>query len=357
MKKLRLPFIALMAAVLLIGASSFYFYHKVLESRKKVDTVRLAEGQPSIYKLPHYLADDKNYYALQNIRVKTVDMQDDRQALSALEKGDADIAMVSPYYLVLHSSSNLKVRPAPVAFAALDRGTVYHLLSRENIPLEDLKSLKGRTVIAGTPNSDETVFLEHLLRNEGLKPYETVNILTNIPADLKTGALKSGTGHYLLVEDKDLAAAIAKGLFKVKSITAEFPAFVCVTSGEFAKSRQGTLQAFTNGLYTAQLWMKKHTAGEAAAAFRNTRGLDKKKLPGMVEAYYGNGHLRESPVIQGKDLELVIDLLDQSKELPMPVNSAEMVNNGFSKAALTAIKAPPPDEDEKTFIQRLKFWE
>lgn len=356
MVKYRLPVIALIAALLVGGAAYFYFF-RLGDRGEKIDTLRLAEGQPSIYKLPHYLAIDKKFYGTQKINLKIVDCSDDGQALSALEKGEADIALVSPYHLVLRKSSSLKVGTAPVAFAALDRGTAYHLLSRDNTPLDDIKSLKGRTVIAGPPNSDETVFLEYVLKNAGLKPYESVTIITNMPADIRAGALKSGTGHYLLVEDKNLTAALTKGLYKAKTVKADFPAFVCVTTGEFAKSRPGSLQSFTNGLYTAQLWMKNHTAGETAAAIKNNRGLGRNLLPGLVETYYSNGHMRESPVLQGKDLEVVVQLLDQSRELPMPVNTGEMVNNDFSRAALNAIKVLPDEKKEKTVIQRLKFWD
>lgn len=356
MVKYRSPVIALIALTLVTGAAYFHF-HPPGVGGKKIETVRLAEGQPSIYKLPHYLAGDKNFYGAYNIQLKTIDCRNDIQALSLLEKGEADIALVSPHHLVLRRSSTLKAGPAPVAFAALDRSTAYHLVSRDNVPLEEVKSLKGRTVIAGPPNSDETVFLEYVLKNAGLKPYESVTIITNMPADIRPGALKSGTGHYLLVGDEDLTATLTKGLFKVKSLQAEFPAFVCVTTGEFAKSRPETLQAFTNGLYTAQLWMKGHTAGETAAALKNNRGLGQKSLPGMVDAYYSNGRLRESPVLQGKDLEIVVQLLEQSRELPMPVNTGEMVINDFSRAALNTIKSLPEEKKERTGLQRLKFWD
>ncbi|MFZ5647957.1 MAG: ABC transporter substrate-binding protein [Bacillota bacterium] len=356
MKRYRLPVVALVAALLVIGAASLHFY-RMGEGQKKIDTVRLADGQNSIYKLPHYLAADKNFYGLHNIRIKAVECRDDRMALAALENGEADIALVSPHYLVLRKSSSLKTGATHVAFAALDRGTAYHLVSRDNVPLDDVKSIKGKTVIAGPPNSDETVFLEYLIKTAGLKPYESVTIITNIPADIRSGTLKAGTGHYQLVEDKDLTAALTKGLYKVKTFKTDFPAFVCVTTAEYAKSHPETLQAFTNGLYTAQLWMKSHTAGETAAALKNNRGLGQNSLPGLVETYYSNGHLRESPVLQGKDLEIVVQLLEQSKELPMPVNTGEMINNDFSKAALNAIKAPPEEKQERPIIQRLKFWD
>ena len=277
--------ILLLAAVVLLSAAgpgSFYAYKWYQDSQKKYQTVRVAESRPGVYKLPHYLALKKNFYRDQYVKVRQVDCLDDREALAALENGQADVALVNPSSLVFKRAAELKKGVGPLAFASLDLGTNYHLVARENKPLADMQSLKNKTVIAGTQDSLETMFLEITMREAGFNPYEAVTIITNIPPEIRLGALKAGTGHYLLLEEKDLPAALAGGLFPVKSFKAGFPSFVCVSARQFMDQQPEALQRLTNGLYLAQSWLRHHSPGEAASAVGSLEGLDKKELPGLV---------------------------------------------------------------------------
>jgi len=350
MTKIKMIILAgFLAALAAIGWGSHYIYRSLEDDGKKYKTVRIAENTPSLFKLSHYIAVDKSFYREQGVKLKAIPPGDDRESLSSLEKGEADIALVNPASLIMKHSSDLKVGAGLVAFAALDRGNIYHLVARENNPLDDIKTLKRKIIIAGPPNSQETLYLENILRDDGLTPYEMVTI--------RMGALKSGTGHYLLVEDKDLPDAISRGFFRVRTFKTGYPTFVCVTTREFIKKQPVALQGFTNALYMAQLWMKHHTAGETAAALLNPRGTDKKVLTALVESYYSNSALPESPALQEKNLEIVARFLDRSKEIPMPVGTGDLVYNEFTINALKVVKYVPEEKKEKTAIQKLKFWE
>ncbi|MHB8919386.1 MAG: ABC transporter substrate-binding protein [Desulfocucumaceae bacterium] len=339
-----------------VGSGSFYAYQFLKGLGGEYENVRVAESQPAISKIPHYLALKKSFYRDQNVKVNTIDCPGDREALAALESGRADVALIRPSSLILKRTSDLKEGTGPVAFASLDRGTSYHLVARENKPLDDIKSLKNKSVIAGPPDSMETVFFESTLRDAGFSPYDSVTIITNIPEEIKMGALKAGTGHYLLLEDRDLPAAAARGFFRVMTFKAEFPTFVCVASREFWSNRPEALQRFTNALYMAQTWMKYRTAADTAAVIKNIPGIDRDSLPGLVARYYENGSLSESPVLPGKNIDTVVKLLDRSREIPMPVSSRELVTGQFAESAVKTVRYIPEKED-RTGLQRLKFWD
>ncbi len=357
MKRSILVFLVGAVIIFIAGSASFFAYKLFRESGKKYHTVRLAESQPEICKLPHYLAVNKSFYGKQNIKIKQAACADDREALAALENGKADVAMVKSSSLVIRRAASLKEGTGPVAFASLDRGTTYHLVAREDKPVADIQSLKGRTVITGPQDSLETVFLENLLRDAGISPYESVTLITNIPEEIRMGALKAGTGHYLLVEEKDLPAALARGFFRVKSFKADFPLFVCVTTREFARNRPEALQGFTNALYMAQTWLKYHTPAETAAALGSIPGAGKDVLPRLVAKYYENGSLNENPVLQGRSMEVVVKMLDRAREIPMPVSGGEMVTAEFADVSVKTVQYIPEDKKEKRGLQRLKFWD
>lgn len=358
MKRPKLPFMVLIFFVVgVLGIGSLLVNQWSKESRKKYMTVRLAESMPSIYKLPHYLALEKTFYKEQNIIIKPLGFEEDRQALLALSDKKVDVAIVSPFSLVLAKSSSLSEGKGHlVAFASFNMGTSYYLVSGDNKPLENIQALKKKTIITGPQNSQETVFLEQILRNEGLLPYETVSMITNIPEKTKLGALKAGIGHYLLVEEKDLQKALGQGFFSVKSFKTEYPSHILVTTKNFVDEQPEVLQCLTNALYTAQLWIKYHTPSETATTLRNSRGIDKESFPGLVESIYRNGNISPSPVLEEKDIDLVANILAKSREIPMPVSGGDLVNGTFSKYAVNNVNFIPEDKQNKNKLHRLKFW-
>lgn len=358
MKRPKLPFILLIIFLVgILGISSLLVSQWSKESRKKFITVRLAESMPSIYKLPHYLALEKTFYKEHDIIIKPLNFKEDRQALLALSEEKVDVAIVSLFSLVLAKSSSLSEGKDPlVAFASFNMGTSYYLISRDNKPLENIQSLKKKTIITSPQDSQETVFFEQILRDEGLRPYETVSLITNIPEKTKLGALKAGIGHFLLVEEKDLQKALGQGFFSVKSFKTEYPSHILVTTRKFIDEQPKALQGITNGLYTAQLWMKYHTPSETAAILRNNREIDKDSFPGLVESIYNNSNIISSPVLEEKDIDLVAKLLALSKEIPMPVSGGDLVNGTFAQYAVDNINFIPEDKQSKNMLQQLKFW-
>ena len=355
MKRSVLLLVSLAALSVIIGAGSFFVY-RWSQQDKSYTVIRIAQCGPSLYKIPHYLAREKSLYREQNLKIREITFNSDREALDALEKGMADIALVTPASLIIKSASNLKEGPEAAAFASLDRGATYHLVATENKPLGDFNSLKNKTIITGPPDSEETVFIEQALRDKGLKPYEDMTLITSIPEDVRIGALKSGTGNYLLIEDKNLPEALARGLFRVKSLKAGFPAFVCVALKDFIKQNPGALQGFTNALYMAQIWAGYHTPGETAAALDKTSEVEGPSLPGLVESCYRNESLAASPALEKKDMEALIKMLDRSREIPMPVKASELISGDFASTALITVKYVPKDKQERTGLRRLKFW-
>ncbi len=355
MRRFSVPLLVL-ALLSAAGFGSFFIHRLLSDHGKKHETVHLAEGRLTANKLPHYLAMAKNLYSAQNVKIKAVQCQDDREALAALESGRADVALVSPSSLILKKASNLGEGAAPVAFASLDHGTAYHLVSRENTPLADIKSLKNKSVIAGPQDSMETVFLENVLRDAGISPYETVTIITNIQEDIRLGALKAGIGHYLLLEEKELSAAMAQGFFAVKTFRTEFPSVVCVTTRKSVLNRPEALQGLTSALYMAQTWIRYHTAAETASALRVLQGVDNKTSVSLSGIFYNSGSLPESPIPRDKTMDALVKMLDRAREIPMPVNGADLIVDQFAQVAVKTINYIPEEKQEKKGLHKLKFW-
>jgi len=355
LKSGKLLFFFITTAITAILAYLLVFI--IQNNEKKYGVVHLAECRPSIYKLPHYLALENSFYKDQLIKIRPVECQSDNEALSALEGGQADIALVGTASLIFRISGELKEGSNLAAFASLNRTATYHLVSRENTALDDIKSLKNKIIIAGGQDSEETIFLEHILRDGGLSPYESVTIITNIPEEIKMGALKAGTGHYLMLENNDLPTALSRGFFKIKSFQTNFPSVICVTTRDFEKNRPQVLQGFTNAVYMGMVWMKYHTAEETTAACRNTHGIERVIFSQLVKNCYDSSSFGESPVIQANELDALVGLMDRCREIPMPVNSSELIDNRPALSSVRSVHYVPEDKQKKSGLQKLKFWE
>ncbi|MHB8157484.1 MAG: substrate-binding domain-containing protein, partial [Desulfocucumaceae bacterium] len=138
----------LAVAGIIIGAGSFFGYRSITGD-KELKKIRLADSQPSAYKLAHYIARENYFYRSNKVKIIPVNCIDDKEALAALEKGEADVALVSPPSLILKKASDLSEAPGPYAFASMDRGSIYHFVARKN-PSGEKASPEGNSLLEFT---------------------------------------------------------------------------------------------------------------------------------------------------------------------------------------------------------------
>ncbi len=183
-------------------------------------------------------------------------------------------------------------------------------------------------------------------------------MITNIPEEIRIGALSAGTGHYLLADDNDLIPAISKGFYTAKTIKTIFPVYVCVTSPEYIKQHPEALQRFTNSIFMALVWLKYHTPEESAQVMESIPTIDEDLFPVILKQYYNCGGLPENPVPKLENIDVLIDMFKRSREIPMPIKAGEITDVQFANTAVNTINYIPEDKKpKKTGLDRLKFWE
>ncbi len=355
MKKYILSFLLLILSLTIVTAGLFQGYKIYQANKEKYSYIKVADSTPEINKLPHYLAVKESIYKSQMVKVKQVKTDNDQEALRALENGDADVALVKITSLLYNRTSSLREGPGNTIFAALDQGITYHLVSPENKLLDDIQDVKNKTVITGMQNSLETVILESVLRDAGVNPYESVTLITNMPDEIKIGALKVKTGHYLVVEGNNLIPTLSEGLYNAKTIPAEFPVYVCVTSARFIKEQPDALQRFTNAIYMAQTWLSFHTPQESVKAVGKIPSIDGDLLPEMIKQFYGI--LPKNPVPKLENINILVNMYQNSREIPMPVKAEDIATEQFANTSVKTVHYIPEDKKPKSGLEKLKFWE
>ncbi|MBE3588615.1 MAG: ABC transporter substrate-binding protein [Thermoanaerobacteraceae bacterium] len=355
---MRRPFVVLVLLILLSLTLAFssLAVRRWSERTGKVETVHLMTGPPSVEYLPQYIARARGFFKEQGVDVKIENTATAETLMAALESGRADVVLTGLEQAIYRRAEG---STAPVAFAALTARDTHFLVARAGKHDFQWADLKGKSVIAGWPESRETVLLEGILRQNKIAPNREVTLYTNIPASLRPGAFQAGSGDYILVAEPRASQMEARGQGKVVaslgSDAGPLPGVVYVTTKQFLQTRPGALQRFTNAVYQAQLWLAHHSAAEAAAlAGPYLNGIDQGLLTQAVERYHRQETWAATPVIPVEGYNYLMGLLDQSREVRRVVPAGEMVDNRFAGRALETVKYDPGrDEKRRRSIWRL----
>ena len=150
---------------------------------------------PYISYSPVFIAQEKGYFAAQNLEVETVRFTQSSQALPALLNGDVDVIMG----IIYPSHFNAMSRGIPFRMVAgLGRLTQddcsYPFMVRKDLLDEGLEipDLKGKKYALNSPSSSAAYIMDRLLRQAGLSTEDVVQVHLMTPARLDgfaTGAI------------------------------------------------------------------------------------------------------------------------------------------------------------------------
>lgn len=334
---------------IIMGLGSFYIHRWSKPPEEKVETVRIAECAPSVYHLPYQVAREMDFFKQEKLKIKVKTYAGEAAALNALVAGEADIALVGLEELIYARTGNLRDHSGPVAFACLAAKNDSFLLARESKEGFSWADLKGKSVICGPPESIETVILEEIMRRNNLSRYENVTLFTNIPKQLMAGALKSGTGNYILLREPEASLAEAKGEMRVtaslgKEIGA-YPAVVYAANAEYINKHPAAVQKFTNAVYKAQIWMKYHNAAEVRdLCKKNFRKMNRDIYSKLVNQYFENATWPQDPLIKEEEFKTAMKMLSDAREIPREIPYELLVDERFARQAMAGINYIPEDK-------------
>ncbi|SHI98269.1 ABC transporter substrate-binding protein [Desulfofundulus thermosubterraneus] len=356
MDRPRLLLVLLLLLSLTLAAGAIII-KKFSQPQPETNIIRLMEGPRSVYHLPHYIALALGFFKEQGLEVVVENTDNNQTLLPALAGERADVALVG-LEQAIYSRADGSLGDV-VAFAAVTRRDSHFLLARKaNDPFE-WASLKEKTVIAGWPESIETVLLEGLLRQKNIAPYREVTLYTNIPASLRIGAFSAGSGDFIILAEPQASMVENAGLGRVVvSLGKEagpFPAAVYAARAEFIRSNPVALQRFTNAVYKAQLWLAHHSTRETARVVRPYfKDMEENILVQAIERYRAQETWPANPVIDPGRYNYLMDLLDQAREIARRIPPEHMLNNQFAQKAVETVKYVP-EKGKPRWFERLKI--
>jgi NitT/TauT family transport system substrate-binding protein len=310
---------------------------------KDLVPVRYEEVIRSVFYLPSYVALSKGFFKDEGLDVSMKTSWGSDKGTAALLSGNADIVLVGPETAVYiqKGESPEKVR----IFCGLTATDGSMLVSRNKVESLDWKSLKGKTILSWRVGSMPALFLEHILRSNGLTPNKDVKIITNLAAPARHGAFASGTGDYATFFEPDVSMMETKGYGHfVTSIGREvwnvdYTVFMATQS--FIAKKPRIVQAWTNAIYRAQKYsLEADPKVIAKEVVRYFPKVSVELIAQSIKRYRELSIFKTNPIVEPEAIKGLQDLLVEGRLLKEAerVKYEDIVITDFAKKAIDGSK-------------------
>ena len=332
-----------------VAAAVVTSYHRAAAGQpatpQALNKVRSQEVVHALFFLPQYVALANGYFRDEGLDVELSTAQGADRAMPALLAGNTDIILVgpeSPIY-VKNGESPEKVK----IFCALTGTDGLFLGSRRKLDRFDWKMLKGKEIMGWRPGSTPQLFLEYVIKQNGLDPARDMTIITNLAIPARGGAWMSGRGDFVIFNEPEVSQLERSGALHVVASVgkevgrADYTAFVATDS--YIKKNPQVIQAWTNAIYRAQKWV---ASAEAAAAARVTTsyfpGVPAEVIEGVIKRFrsYGAPYWATDPVVDAKGIDKVQEIMVAGGVLKpeQRVRYEDIVVTSFARKAMETVK-------------------
>ena len=238
-----------------------------LAAPEKTHVVMAVGGKSALYYLPLTLAEQLGYFKDEGLDVEINDFSGGSRSLQALIGHSADVVAGAYEHTIVMQTLAQKVQAFVLQGMnpGLELGIRKDLAAAYSWP----KDLKGMTIGVSAPGSSTHMLVNHLLASVGLTADDVsiVGVGTGPQAVAairggKIDALSNGEPVMSLLERSgDLKIVVEtitdKGVHDVFGGT--MPAATLYSRIEFIEKNPGTVQALTNAIVRALLWLQHHS--------------------------------------------------------------------------------------------------
>jgi NitT/TauT family transport system substrate-binding protein len=230
-------------------------------------------GKAALYYLPLSLAEHLGYFKDEGLEVEINDFQGGSKSLQAMIGGSADVvAGAFDHNIVMQT---LAQKMTAFVLIAMNPGVSVGVVKSKAAGYRSPLGLKGMRVGVTAPGSGTHMIINHLLASAGLTPDDIV------PVAVGTGAMAIAAVHsgeidaicnvepaMTLLESQGLVTIVHetvtdKGTFNV--FGGSIPAGTLYAKQSFIQKYPGTVQALTNAMVRALVWLSKATAEDVVA--------------------------------------------------------------------------------------------
>lgn len=306
----------------------------------KLEKVRLSEVVRSVFYAPQYVAISKGFFKDEGLDIELSTAWGADKGAAALVSGSVDVGFFGPeaaVYIYNQGASNYLV-----AFAQLTKGDGSFFLARRPMPNFEWKDVKGKTIIGGRKGGVPEMLLEHVLRENGIRPHQDVEILQNIQFTATAGAFKGGVGDFLQLFEPTVSVLEREGIGHVvasfRTAGGVLPYTVYHVRKDTLKNNPKMIQSFTNAIYRGQIWVQNHSVERIVTAiigFFPDNDVD--LLTRAVKRYKEQDTWAQNPIMTKAAFNRLQEIIYDAGELKKKVPYEKMVNTKFAMEAVKNI--------------------
>jgi ABC-type nitrate/sulfonate/bicarbonate transport system substrate-binding protein len=279
------------------------------------DKITLGTITLSLNNLPIYVAQDKGFFAKENIFVEAVVLNASTLAIPVLIAGSTQLSASSAMTTIraVEKGASLKI------VGGLTNAPVYDLYA--GAKYKTFKDLKGATIgVSGLITSD-TVIMKEMLKANGME----------YPRDYSMRAMGSMADRFLAIQTGNIAAGILSppytfgadeaGLVNLGATAKYIPNFVQTVfnaRADWAQEKKPLLIRFLRVILRADHWI--HTQKENTVRIIVKRfKYNEKYSEGSWRYYINNNAIPKDGEINGKGMDKVVHLLVEDGTLAQPL--------------------------------------
>ncbi len=300
--------------------------------------VRLNEVVHSVFYAPQYVAQELGFFEEEGLDV-TVDIGNGADtSMVALLSDSADIALLGTEAGIYVYNEGKE--DCPKAFLQLTQRAGNFLIAREEMPDFSWSDLKGASVIGGRVGGMPELVLEYVLKENGLVPFEDVDIVNNIEFTSTAGAFAADVGDYTVEFEPTATALEQEGVGHIVASLGEasgyIPYTVYMANESFLTEHADVAEAFARAIYRGQQWVATHSAAEIAQVILpQFPDSDEETLTSIIERYQAQDTWRSDPDFPEEGFELLQDIMEAGGELSKRVPYDDFVNTDIAKKVMS----------------------
>ena len=240
---------------------------------EKPDLVLAVGGQTTLYYLPLTIAERLGYFKDEGLNLEIHDFPGGAKALQALMGGSADVVSGAYEHTIVMQTLAQKVQA--FVLQGTNPGISFGVAAGKAATYSWPKDMKGWRVGVSAPGSSTHMLVNHLLASVGLTP-DDVSIVGVGTGAQAVAAMKSGQLDAISNVDPVMMLLEKQGVIRIKHETTtakgsrevfggSLPAACLYARKTFVEQNPNTVQALTNAIVRALLWLQKATPDDVAA--------------------------------------------------------------------------------------------
>jgi NitT/TauT family transport system substrate-binding protein len=302
----------IISALVAAGFASSASAQSTLEKRK----LNIATASLGLPYLPLIIAQQRKYFEAEGLEVEIAAFAGGSKALQSLMGGSSDVASgaYSNTLTMAAKGQRLKNFVVQVRYPALTIAVAKRVADRYRSPTD----LKGMKIGVSAPGSSTHMVVNHLLAKAGLTSSD-VSIIGVGTSAAAIAAIQQGEIDAIINSDPVMTKLETGGDVRVIAETrtakgtqalfgGPYPEAGLYATADFIEKHPHTIQALTNAIVRAELWMQTATIDDIAANVPAEHMLGDKEL--YLESYK-RMHEAHAPdgLITREGAQIVLDVL------------------------------------------------